>query len=63
MYLKDLNKEQKHELREKILCDRDERVTLGELLDADALVSDEELEAEFGGISFVPDDFFCSAVA
>ena len=29
----------------------------GELADADTLVSDEELEAEFGGTEFVPDDF------
>ncbi len=32
----------------------------GELAIADELVSDEQVEEEYGGVCFTPDDFFCS---
>ena len=61
MTLKELNHEQRLQLKQRILMDRMEEKgegpSWGELADADTLVSDEELEAEFGGTEFVPDDF------
>ena len=63
MTLKELSANQIHELKESILCNRDDHVSYGELLAADELVSDEELAEEYDGYTFGPDDFFCSAGA
>ena len=61
MKLKDLNEDQRLQLKQRILTDRmdakGESPSYGELADADTLVTDEELEAEFGDTEFVPDDF------
>ena len=61
MKLKDLNDDQRLQLKQRILTDRmdakGESPSYGELADADTLVTDEELEAEFGDTEFVPDDF------
>ena len=61
MKLKDLNGDQRLQLKQRILTDRmdakGESPSYGELADADTLVTDEELEAEFGDTEFVPDDF------
>ena len=61
MKLKDLNDDQRLQLKQRILTDRmdakGESPSYGELADADTLVTDEELEAEFGDMEFVPDDF------
>ena len=61
MKLKDLNDDQRKQLKERILTDRmdakGESPSYGELADADTLVTDEELEAEYGDTEFVPDDF------
>lgn len=59
MTLKDLSEEQKLELKQAILT-RDRDVSYGELVNADELVTDEELEKEYGGTEFTPDDFFCT---
>ena len=61
MKLKDLNGDQRLQLKQRILTDRmdakGESPSYGELADADTLVTDEELEAEFGDTEFVPEDF------
>ena len=61
MKLKDLNDDQRLQLKQRILTDRmdakGESPSYGELADADTLVTDEELEAEYGDTEFVPDDF------
>ncbi len=61
MKLKDLSGDQKLQLRQDILTRRmdkkGESPSYGELADADDLVSDKELEDEFGGTEFVPEDF------
>ena len=61
MKLKDLNDDQRLQLKQRILTDRmdakGESPSYGELADVDTLVTDEELEAEFGDTEFVPDDF------
>ena len=61
MKLKDLNEEQmlllKQDLLSRRMDEKGESPSYGELADADRLISDEELEAEFGDTEFVPDDF------
>ena len=57
MMLKDLNKNQTHQLKERILLEKNEKVSYRELANADSLISDLEVKERFGGINFVPDDF------
>jgi len=59
MRLKDLNRDQRLMLKQDLLTRKTESegVSYGELADADSLITDEELEAEFGGTEFTPDDF------
>lgn len=57
MTLKDLNKNQVHQLKEQMFLEKNENVSYGELLNADSLISDSEIEKRFGGITFVPKDF------
>lgn len=61
MTLKDLNKNQVHQLKERILLEKNEYVSYGELANADSLISDLEVKERFGGINFVPDDFSVEA--
>lgn len=64
MKLNELSKEQKNELKESWLCHHDGKdhdISWGELAVADVLVSDEDLEREYGGTDFVNDDFNCTA--
>lgn len=58
MTLKDLNREQKIQLKESILTERNNNVSFGELIIADDLVTDEELENYYSGVNFVEEDFF-----
>ncbi len=61
MTLKDLSGNQRLQLKQDILTrrmdEKGESPSYGELADADDLVSDKELEDEFGGTEFVPEDF------
>ena len=61
MKLKDLNDDQRLHLKQELLRrrleEKGEGISYGELADADTLVTDEELEAEFSDTEFVPDDF------
>ena len=61
MKLKDLNDDQRKQLKQELLRrrleEKGEGISYGELADADTLVTDEELEAEFGNTEFVADDF------
>lgn len=67
MRLDDLTAEQRLELKQRILDDRNEHLgegtSYGELANADELVDDEVLEAEYGGTEFSPDDFSCGEAA
>jgi len=64
MTFDELNDDQKLELKQRILTERNERrgegTSYGELADADGLVSDEDLKDWYGGTEFSPDDFMCS---
>lgn len=64
MRLCDLTKEQRTEVKQRVLCDRlleGQNRTPGysELADADELVSDKELEEAYGGTEFTLGDFCC----
>lgn len=61
MTVYELSDEQKYELKGNYLCEHNESVSWGELLEADFLVSDEEIYNEYANYIFVNDDFFCSA--
>ena len=60
-----LNNEQKLELKQRILTERNEQrgegTSYGELADADKIVSDDEARKWAEGMEFSPDDFSCSA--
>lgn len=58
MKIKELNSDQKIQLKGVLLSERMKNLTLNELIHADELVSDNDLEALFGGVEFVDDDFF-----
>ena len=64
MNFSELTEEQRLELKQRILIERldarGESPSYGYLVDADDLVSDEDLEDWYGDTVFSPDDFFCS---
>ena len=61
----ELNEDQRTELKQRILMERNEQKGEGtsyeELSDADRLVSDEDAKAWADGMEFFNDDFVCSA--
>ena len=62
--LNELSAEQISELKQYYLCNvkyEDQGVSWGMLANADNIVSMEELEEEYGHVTFTDDDFFCSA--
>lgn len=65
MTFDELSEDQKCELKQRILIDRDDKnpegPSYGELADADKIVSDDEAREWAEGIEFSPDDFLCSA--
>lgn len=61
MYVSELSREQLVELKSTMLeAILGYEPSYGELAIADELVSDEQVEEEYGGVCFTPDDFFCS---
>ena len=67
MRFSDLTKEQKIEVKQRLLTERMEAEgkspSYGELVDVDATISDEECEEAFSGTEFVSDDFSCGVAA
>ena len=67
MKFDDLSEDQRVELKQRILTERNEArgegTSYGELADADDLVSDDDLESWYGGTEFVSDDFTCGQAA
>lgn len=65
MTFDELDDDQKLELKQHILTERNDRrgegTSLGELAEADTLVSDEDASEWAEGMDFSPDDFSCSA--
>lgn len=63
MKLSDLTNEQRLELKQDIVKDRNEHIGEGtsyeDLANADELVDDEVLQEAYAGTEFTPDDFSC----
>ena len=57
MSVKELTREQLTQLKEHYYCERNERVSWGELVYIDELVTDKEIFEEYGHITFVEEDF------
>lgn len=59
MNVRELNREQLLQLKQRYLCEtQDECVSYGELAAADELVTDEQVFKMFDGYDFVEEDFF-----
>lgn len=67
MRLGDLTNEQRLELKQDIVKDRNEHIgegtSYGELANADELVDDEVLQEAYAGTEFTSDDFSCGEAA
>lgn len=68
MSVYELNKDQMVELKERHLTNHiyeteDRDVSMSELVQADEIVSDDDIYDNYGGIDFSEDDFFCSMEA
>ena len=74
MTIKELSKDQLHELKERYLmklADEDtfaevmgvdyDAPSYGDLANADEIVPDDVIEREYESVCFVDDDFFCAA--
>ena len=65
MRLKDLNSDQIMELKRNYVSKKMEEAgewaDMMDLMDADDNVTMDDLEAEYGGTDFAPEDFFCTA--
>lgn len=57
MTVKELNRDQLVSLKQKCLSESEERVSWGELAEADAIVSDEEVFSRYDGTDFCEEDF------
>jgi len=59
MNVRELNREQLLQLKQRYLCEtQDETVSYGELAAADELVTDEQVFKMFDGYVFTEEDFF-----
>ena len=68
MRFSDLTKDQRTEVKQRLLCERLEKgenrtPSYGELADVDEAVSDKEAEEAYDGTEFSPDDFSCGVAA
>lgn len=59
MTVHELTSSQLIDLKQKYLCDTQDSVSYGELADADQIVPDETIFAEYAGTEFIKDDFSC----
>ena len=57
MKFKDLNREQIEQIKQRYYCEKNKNASYGDLVNIDNLVSDEEIEQEFGDRFFVEEDF------
>ncbi len=66
MTVRELNEDQMRELKEqmlfRLLDERGESPSYGELANVDVAISDDEVFSEYEDRHFSEDDFFCSAV-
>lgn len=59
MTVHELTSSQLIDLKQKYLCDTQDSVSYGELADADQIVPDETIFAEYAGTEFTENDFSC----
>lgn len=57
MTVYELTEDQMYELKQSYLCKRDENISYDKLLDADIIISDEEIYREYENVEFSEDDF------
>ena len=57
MRVYELTHDQMYELKQSYLCKKDESISYDKLLDANIIVSDEEIFSEYGNVKFSKDDF------
>lgn len=60
MKVKELNRNQLEELKQRYYTEKNENVSYGELADIDNLVSDKEVFEYYKDVDFVEEDFFSS---
>lgn len=62
MTVQELNRDQLIQLKQQMLMERmdaeGDSPSWGELADADSLISDEDVQNQFSGTIFTPDDFW-----
>ncbi len=58
MTVYELTKDRLYELKQSHLFKRDKNISYDKLLDADIIVSDEEIFNEYENVKFSEDDFF-----
>lgn len=62
MTVQELNRDQLIQLKQQMLMERmdaeGDSPSWGELADADSLISDEDVQSQFSGTIFTPDDFW-----
>jgi hypothetical protein len=61
MKVTELTRDQLTELKQHYYCERNDNVSMGELVAIDDLVSDAEIYEEYSCTDFTCDDFFCTA--
>nr|DAG70237.1 MAG TPA: hypothetical protein [Caudoviricetes sp.] len=58
MKVRELNREQLEELKQRYYTEKNENVSYGEFADIDKLVTDNEIFEEYEHIEFCEEDFF-----
>lgn len=58
MKVRELNRKQLEELKQRYYTEKNENVSYGELADIDKLVTDNEIFEEYEHIEFCEEDFF-----
>lgn len=56
----ELSPDERLELKQNMLCEGGRSPSYGELADADALITDEQMFEAYKDVEFTPDDFFCN---
>lgn len=58
MIFKELSRNQIEQLKQRLYCENNENVSYDELININELISDKEIEEEFGDTIFTEEDFF-----
>lgn len=58
--VRELTRTELRELKQRMLCEKGEALSYGEMANIDESISDEQVFAEYEGVKFGPEDFFCN---